>query len=481
MLRVVSSAMVMVGLIMGGPPVAAAAPSPAPSGEAGAGQGVRVCTITDDRLVELSGMTATDDGFVVVNDSSEDASRERIFFLDGQCELRDSQPYSGNGPRDPEDLGLAPDGRTLVIADIGDNDKVRNTVSLWTMPVDGSEPPALNRLTYPDGKHDAEALLFDGQGTPIIVTRESGKAGLYSPSGPLQAGTGQGVPMVKRGEVTWPKTTTTNEFLGPLAKLVITGGATAPGATKVVLRTYADAFEWDVTNGDVIAALTGTEPRATPLRGEPRGEAITYSPDGASFLTVSEVAEQPPGTRPEIRRYTPATPAAGEPQAAGAARADNRSWFAKLSLQDIMYLIGAVGVVGLLLLGAGVFGIVRARRAAGRADDDLDGPDSLGDVARVPGPPDSFGQIDEGFGGPGAPEPDRYPPTRRPSGAAGRAAGAVYGGGPPPGAAYGGKPPRGGTYGSPRGGSVYGGGSADGGYSGDGHDVGRIEDSGGGR
>lgn len=442
MLRVVSSAIVLVGLIVGGLPVAAsAAPGPAPSAGAAA-PGARVCTITDDRLVELSGMTATANGFVVVNDSSEEPSRKRIFFLDQRCEITDAQVYSGNGPRDPEDLGLAPDGKTLFIADIGDNGKVRSTIVLWTMPVDGSAPPALNRLTYPDGdKHDAEALLFDGDGTPIVVTRESGKAGLYSPSGRLRAGTAQGVPMVKRGEVRWPKTTTTNEVLGPLAQLVITGGATAPDGSKVVLRTYADAFEWDVSGGDVVGALTRTRPRFTPLLGEPRGEAITYSPDGASFLTVSEVADQPPGTRPEIRRYTPSGQVATDPQPQ--ARADNRSWFAKLSLQDITYIIAGVGFVGALLLGVGMFGILRARRGTARDDKSADhNHGGLGDgdiAARAPVPGDSF----------------------RPSGSAGRAAGAVYGGGSPPGAVYGGQPSGGGTYGSPRGGSVYGGGRSD--------------------
>jgi hypothetical protein len=468
MRRVVFSATVMVGLIVGGPSVpATAAPSPAPA--AGGASGTRVCAIADERLVELSGMIATEDGFVVVNDSSDDPSRKRIFFLDRQCEVTDTRSYTGNGPRDPEDLGLAPGGKTLYIADIGDNEKVRSTIALWTMPVDGSEPPVLNRLTYPDGRHDAEALLFDGEGMPIIVTRESGKARLYSPSSPLQAETAQGVPLVKRGEVQWPKTTTVNDFLGPLGQLVITGGATSPDGSKVVLRTYADAFEWDVTGGDVVAALTQTKPRATQLPGEPRGEAIAYSRDGAAFLTVSEVADQPPGTRPEIRRYTPSRQPAVAPQAQGASRADNRSWFAKLSLRDITYLIGGVGLVGAVLLGVGVFGILRARRAA----PDEDGGDEGGAVvARAP-VRDPVSRLDDWLE-PRGRTADRHPPTRQPSGAAGRTAEAMHGGGPPEGAVYGGQPPRSATYGSAAGGSVYGGESGGNSYAaGDGTDVGR--------
>ncbi|HEX7743759.1 MAG TPA: hypothetical protein VF462_00640 [Micromonosporaceae bacterium] len=447
MRRLLSSVAVMFGVVVAGLPAAAsAAPTPAPSGAGGgAAAGAKVCTITDDRLVELSGLVATDDGFVAVNDSSDLLSRRRIFFLNNTCRVVQSKAYSGNGPRDPEDLGLAPDGRTLYVADIGDNDKSRSTVGLWTMPPDGSAPPVLNRLTYPDGKHDAEALLFNGDGTPIIATREAGKAGLYSPTGPLQPGTREGVPMKKLGEVTWPRTPTVNEFLGPLAQLVITGGATAPGASRVTLRTYSDAFEWDVTGGDVVAALTKGKPRFTPLPGEPRGESIAYGPDGASFLTVSETADQPRGTKPEILRYTPSRQVANEQHPPAAPRADNPSWLDQLTLRDITYMVAGVGLLGAILVAAGVFGILRARR----------------------NPPDSDPASGES-GLPGDEGPGYAPVPADPYGAygdgGGRAGGGVYGGGAS-GAVYGGRgdrPGHGASGGKPAG-PVYGNGSSGGG------------------
>lgn len=457
MRRVLLPALVGLGLLVGGFPGAAfATPSPTPPGEA-APAGQKVCTITDDRLVELSGMVATADGFVVINDSSDLASRKKIFFLDRRCAVTVARSYSGGGPRDPEDAGLAPDGTTLYIADIGDNDKSRSTVVLWTMPVSNSQPPVLHRLTYPDGKHDAEALLFNGDGSPIIVTREAGKAGLYSPTAPLRPGTTEGVPMRKLGEVKWPKTPTTNSFLGPLAQVVITGGATAPDGSRVLLRTYADAFEWDVSNGDVVAALTHGKPRFTPLPGEPRGESITYSPDGTSFLTVSETADQPAGTRPEIRRYTPSEQVAVDPRAQSTPRGDNRSWFAKLSLQDITYLIAAVGLIGAVLVGAGLFGIVRARRAEPPGDDlDPSGrsgrPDG-GDSAGVPGLNGSPGRYPDDLSPPPGAGPVPYPPARTASGSA-----SVHGGGSPAAGVYGRPPARDGIYGGGRSGTVYGGG-----------------------
>jgi hypothetical protein len=339
-------------------PAASAAPA-----AADAAPGKAVCTITDSRLTEISGMVATGGGYVVANDGSDLESHRKIFFLDGSCKLKSTVSYP-TLPRDPEDMAQAKDG-TIWIADIGDNPGAgerRPNIALWRLPK-GSSDPTIFRMKYPDGPHDAEALLLAGDGTPIIVTKDLGKAGVYTPTAALKKG--QTVALRKVGEFTPPKSTTSNP-LAAAGRLTVTGGANSPDGSRVVLRTYADAFEFDVANGDVLAAITTGKPRMTPLPDEPRGESITYSADGKSFLTVSETADETADTKPKILRYTPATDAP-KVQAQGAATpggagSDTRSWFDNLTLTDITYLIGGVGVLGLLLVGVGVFGILRARR-----------------------------------------------------------------------------------------------------------------------
>jgi DNA-binding beta-propeller fold protein YncE len=115
----VTAALGVIGVAVAFAGAAASAAAPSPS--AAARPGEKVCTIEDERLVELSGLVATDDGYVVINDGTEDESREKIFFLDKDCKVKNAVRYSGGGPLDPEDLALAPDGKTLYIADIGDN------------------------------------------------------------------------------------------------------------------------------------------------------------------------------------------------------------------------------------------------------------------------------------------------------------------------------------------------------------------------
>ncbi|MGV9979341.1 hypothetical protein ACWDUH_16845 [Micromonospora wenchangensis] len=461
------------------PPVTGAGPLAVGAGPLAAAAGKKKCTITDERLRELSGLVATKTGYIVINDGTLQESRKRVFFLDTKCKIaKEPVKYSGDGPFDTEDLALSPDGKTLWIADTGDNvtsRERRTRVAVWTMPVTGSKQPVLHRLSYPERKpHDAEALLIGADGLPLVITKvPSGKAEIFTPEAKLDPdGNAEPVPMKKVGEITLPKTTTDNP-LNIIGRVAITGAARSPDGSRVVLRTYADAFEYDVSGDDIVAALTTGKPRVTPL-ADPFGEAISYTPDGTGFVTVSDGGELAPEDPIDILGYTPSTKGAEPVEgAAGAKPAAEKSWYDNLSLDQITYLIGAVGVIGALLVGAGIVGIVRSRRRAATAGDDPDDHDddvfTSGAVSRAEGP--AVGD------GPHAAEPvaDRprgggvYGAPAAAGGAPARpAGGAVYGGGrPPAGAAAapagrpaGGPPPSGGR---PAGGGVYGGGRPAGG------------------
>ncbi|MEH1028948.1 hypothetical protein V6W11_14505 [Micromonospora profundi] len=487
MRRVVSSATVALGLLgatvaLAG--VAVAAPAPGQSEPPAVTPGKKRCTVTDERLRELSGLVATKSGYIVINDSTEIAARKRVFFLDSKCKIaKEPVQYSGAGPFDTEDLALSPDGKTLWIADTGDNitaKERRKRVALWSMPVTGAKQPVLHRLSYPEGKpHDAEALLIGDDGKPLIITKVTkGKAEIYTPAAALKTGDTEPVPMRKAGEIALPATETDNP-LNTFGRVAITGAARSPDGTKVVLRTYADAFEYDVSGGDIVGAVTTGKPRVTPL-ADPFGEAISYSPDGKSFLTVSDGGQFSEDDPVDILAYTPSTSTAAPLAAAGAAKpAASQSWFDGLSLDEITYLVGAVGLVGLLLVGAGIFGIVRARRrplAAGSEKSDPDGDP----LDPVPGRGDGDGRPagDErrgGVYGGGAPAGGAVYGAGAARGGAAPAAGAVYGGGRPAAAENGG-------YGAPRpGGGAAGGGAGGGGAGGGGVYGGGRPPGGGGR
>jgi hypothetical protein len=281
-----------------------------PGAAAAAGERSRMCRIGDARLTEISGLAATRTGYVVVNDGSDEAANRRIFFLDRRCAVVRTVRYPSR-PRDTEDLALAADG-TVWVADIGDNGLSRTTIALWRL-APGADRPRLYRMSYPDGPHDAEALLLSPAGTPIVVTKSAATAGVYVPDGAPRAG--RTTPLRRVGAVALPLTTTSNPYSLP-GRLLVTGGAVSPDGRHAVLRTYADAFEFDVSGGDVVRAITTGKPRAVALPDEPQGESVAYRTDGTALLTVSEVANQPPGAEAEVWRYPlPDRPAAALPAA----------------------------------------------------------------------------------------------------------------------------------------------------------------------
>ncbi len=165
---------------------------------------------------------------------------------------------------------IAARGSTLYVGDIGDNARSRPSITVYR----GSQPI---ELRYPDGPHDAEALLVD-RGTLVIVTKSlSGEARVYTARGPgtlRRAGTLQ----LGLGEP-------------------VTGGDST--SRLVVLRTYDRAFVWTRRAGESIAHALRRKPctAGASLIDEGQGESIALARDGRSFWTLPE------GPNPTLRHY----------------------------------------------------------------------------------------------------------------------------------------------------------------------------------
>ncbi|GAA4706807.1 hypothetical protein GCM10023215_54320 [Pseudonocardia yuanmonensis] len=274
------------------------------------------CTVTDRRLVELSGLAVAPDGGVWA--MSDGGRRVALHRLDlDTCAVVGTRTAPLD-PYDAEDLAIAPDG-AFWVADTGDNDRVRDTVALLVLPPDGAS--RLHRLTYPDGPHDAEALLIGADGVPVVVTKEvSGTAGVYRPAGPL-AEPGP-TPLVRAGSAGFPRSETRGGPIGSLGAFTVTGGATSAGHEVVALRTYTDAWLYRVPpSGDLVAALQGM-PLQVPLADEPQGEALAFLADG-TLLSGSETRGVDRGALRAVPRAVeaalaaaPAEPTAAPPPAA---------------------------------------------------------------------------------------------------------------------------------------------------------------------
>ncbi|NUT31903.1 MAG: hypothetical protein HOV79_02405 [Hamadaea sp.] len=399
-------------LLLGSPAVAV---DPSPSAPATAAQGKKMCKLSDAKLGEVSGIVAAGTGYVAVNTTTGidnvAASHQKIFVLTSACKVSRSQAYSGSGPLSPEDIVRAKDG-TLWIADTGKLAD-RTNIALWKVPAAVSAPQIF-RLSFPGGqKREIKALLVNGDGTPILVSFETDRtARLYTPSAALVAN--QTVELKEVGKIDILPTVTDN-YLGGFGRKGFVGGAVSPDGSKVALRTLADAYEWDVTDGDVLAALK-TEPRVTglPRPAEQYSESLTYSADGSQFITAPLMAKAQDEETATLVGYTPTTKSyVPPPTTEKAGDSWLMKWLKNLSLDQAYGLLAGVGVIGLALVGLGVFGMVNGRKKRAKAlaaakkarkREELEDYDEFGPVAdnsptAVLAPVRGQGYDDHGYGG----------------------------------------------------------------------------------
>ncbi|MDQ1661752.1 MAG: hypothetical protein QOJ68_1732 [Blastococcus sp.] len=259
-------------------PAPAVGASPAP-GRAATPASAPRCKVTDPRLAELSGLVVIGERMLAMSDGGDHVA---VYLLDQRCRIVEVHTAPVD-PYDPEDLAVAAD-RTVWLSDTGDNRRNRATVALIALHPDGST--GVYRMTYPDGPHDAEALLLAADGTPYVVTKElTGISGVYRPLTALvRGGT---VRLGKVSTVRMRSTGTPGGPVGPAGQLMITGGAISADGHRLVLRTYTDAYVWPLSGSDVVAALMGA-PQRIPLPPSPQGEAISFSADSRSLIVASE-------------------------------------------------------------------------------------------------------------------------------------------------------------------------------------------------
>ncbi len=387
-----------------------------------------VCTVGDERVPEVSGLVATETGYAVVTDSDPNTTKMKVYLLDGKCDVVKTLT-SQNKPRDPEDLARTADG-TYWVGDIGDKDDrpERVSIAVHAFPASGAEPK-IYRLKYPDGAKNAEALFVQENKTAVVVSKDAGgTAKVYTSTRPLtgpDVAASNAIPLAAAGTIQFSPTGTPN-FLGSLGETAVTGAAMSPDGKKAVLRTYSDAYEWNVPDGDVAKAITSSAARLTPLpstRG--LGEAIAFSPDGKTYLTVPEGKDAP------LQRWAPASVADAKPKqsAAKPSSASDGGGFSlgDITLGQLVGIVVGVGALGLALLAAGIVGIVRFRRRHPVEEPDGE-PRPVGSAR--PGRPAR----------PARPAEDEPPPGQDPTVLLPRVPGAVYTGGPP---AAAGRPARG--------------------------------------
>ena len=243
-------------------------------------------------LSEGSGLAAsrrTPGRFWSHNDSGEPV----LFALDSNGRVTGRLSISGVKVEDWEAVavGPCPSGSCIYVADIGDNDAERKQITVYRIaePAEatGSAKVADTfHATYPDGSHDAEALLVTPEGRLLIVTKgESGPVSLYRFPTELRGGTTMRLERVGR-----PTKAGSPAEKGDR----ITDGAVSPDGNWIVLRsTQALTF---YRAADLLAGNWREAARvALAGIGEPQGEGVTFFANDAVYLMSEGGGKQQPG------------------------------------------------------------------------------------------------------------------------------------------------------------------------------------------
>ncbi len=115
-----------------------------------------------DELRESSGVAASR-AHAGIAWTHNDSGDPVLFAVDARGRTAGRVSVTGATVEDWEDISIAPcpgGGDCLYVADIGDNDAARGTVTVWRVPEPApgdarTAPATAIRLRYPDGAHDA--------------------------------------------------------------------------------------------------------------------------------------------------------------------------------------------------------------------------------------------------------------------------------------------------------------------------------------
>ncbi|MCK6506030.1 hypothetical protein L6R53_22045 [Myxococcota bacterium] len=243
----------------------------------------QVGTVGDAELVEASGLVVSRTRPGLLWSHNDSGGGTDLYALDATGAPAARVDVDEATATDWEDLATGPwqGGQGLFVGDIGDNAQARVEVVAWALPEpeEGQEDVDATglRLRYPDGAHDAEALLVDPlSGDLLIVTKTlSTSAGVYLARAPLAA----------ENDLVHVADLDLSADQGVVFG-VVTGGATSPDGTCLYLRTYGDVLAWSRDPSRPVEEAFAGQMTVLPSRAEDQGEAIAADEDG--YWTVSE-------------------------------------------------------------------------------------------------------------------------------------------------------------------------------------------------
>lgn len=293
--------------------------------------------VDDPRILESSGLVASqrvEDRFWTHNDSGYPA---RLFALDGPERRVVPVDIGGAESVDWEDIASGViDGRpTLIIADVGDNARRRDHVTLYLVdepllsdtrhgdnPNEVGEPHPAAKLRrqmdvrYPDGPRDCEAIALDAEGRRVIMVSKQmlPRAGVYAVPIPAEGGNRFGDQQADRGAVegdTAPPAVVA-ERISTLPLPMATGMDIRHDGLQMAVVGYFDLFLFNRDETEDWQAALRRVPVHIPLPKLKQIEAVCFDRHGDIWITsegnpmpIARVRSSPKGQDDRNRDEVP--------------------------------------------------------------------------------------------------------------------------------------------------------------------------------
>lgn len=200
-----------------------------------------------------------------------------IYYLD-RCPIRDWEDIAvGPGPVDSCSY--------IYLGNIGDNDLkypvkcvyrcVEPTVSAAQTPVvDTIRNNDTLQFVYPDGMHDAEALMVDPLTKDYyVVTKNGDKSIVYRAAYPQPTG-GAAIDTLELVD--------TLEFKEAVA------GDISPLGTEIIIKSYKRIYYYSRAANESVKEALAKASRGVSYTEEPQGEGLTWDSDASGYFTISE-------------------------------------------------------------------------------------------------------------------------------------------------------------------------------------------------
>jgi hypothetical protein len=212
----------------------------------------------------------------------EDSDRpSELGLLDPNGTVLKKVVLNGIVNRDWEDIATGPGPEAGVnyvyVAETGDNASVYNDYAIFRMKEPQSADTKVDaidkiRFVYPDGSHDAEAILLDPSTKDLyVITKRDAKSKLYKLAYPYKVDESQSL-----------------TFITDLPYNLVTAASISKDGKEILVRTYGVIYYYTVSSGKSVGDVLAGSYKELQHQAEPQGESICFAGDQSGFYTISE-------------------------------------------------------------------------------------------------------------------------------------------------------------------------------------------------